>query len=101
MIHIISSFLIFFGFLIVILGIVIWVKQNTMLISRSANVKEENVKSFTKITGISTMGIGLSLAIMGIFWAFRLMLIGILLFLICLALSFYLYVVAQKRYNNR
>jgi hypothetical protein len=98
---IVGCLLMLFGLIIIVLGIVLWKKQEATWVSMHANVTEEDIEAFTKMCGQSTIGIGISVFCMGLFFALHLMIIGAILFAICFILSFTVYVIAQTKYNGR
>jgi amino acid transporter len=69
MLVLVSLMLILFGFIVVLLGVIIWKKKKMAWVSSHSNVKQNNVKLFTRIVGQSTIGFGVSICCMGVLWA--------------------------------
>lgn len=95
----VGCFLLVFGLLIVALGIVLWKKQKTGWVSTNANVKEKDVKAFTRMSGQATIGIGISVACWGFFWIMRQTITALIVFGAVFVVSMVIYFIAQKRYN--
>lgn len=96
----IGAFFILLGALVIVLGFVIWKKQKLEWINPHYKVKFQNVESFTRMSGFSTIGIGASMLISGFLWLFQLIGIGIVVFVICIAISLALFIAAQIKYNK-
>ncbi len=94
-----SLSLILLGVLCIIFGFVIIKMQLVNAAARSANVKPENVKAFTKLVGLATVGFGLALLCHGIFSSFNLNSLGIIIFIIIFIISLVIYLIAQSKYN--
>ena len=101
MFRIVGMILMILGLMVALLGIVIWNRQLIAYISVHSNVHKEDIKSFTKTVGQSTVGFGISIFCMGLFWTIGRMLMGLIIFLICFILSLILYYKAQSHYNTR
>lgn len=95
-----SCLLMLFGLLIVILGIVLWKKQKVTWASSHSNVKKKDAKAFTKMVGQCTIGCGISIILMGLFWAINQILVGYIAFTICVVVSLVIYFMAQSKYNS-
>ena len=89
-----------FGLIVAVLGIVIWERQLVRYISVHSHVHKQDIKAFTKTVGQSTIGFGISIFCMGLFWAMDQMLIGFIAFAICFIVSLVIYFKAQKKYNR-
>ncbi|MFT9078065.1 hypothetical protein [Ethanoligenens sp.] len=96
----IGAFFIVLGVLVVVLGIVIWKKQKLEWINPHYNVKFQDIGDFTRISGFSTIGMGFSMLISGVLWLSQLVGIGIIVFVICIALSLAMFIAAQIKYNK-
>ena len=96
---IVSLTIILLGVICIIFGFVIIKKKLVNAASRSAYVKLENVKAFTKLVGSATIGFGLAIFCMGVFFFMNAYLLGTILYIIILILSLVIYFKAQSKYN--
>ena len=87
------------GLLCIVLGFFIIKKQLVFMASRSANVKPENAKAFSKMVGIATIGFGIAFLCMGIFSSIGLRTVGTILSAVLGLVSIGVYFNAQGKYN--
>ncbi len=83
----------------IIMGLVIIKMQLVKAAARYAHVKTEDAKAFTKLVGSATIGFGLAILCMNIFFSLNLILLGKVLFAIIFTISFVIYIRAQLKYN--
>lgn len=95
-------FLMILGLAVSAMGLVIWRKQMLKLIHsyHYSNVKQEDRQAYTKAMGQATIVVGVSIFAMGLFFALKLILIGIIAFFAIFMVSIVLFCVAQKKYNG-
>lgn len=89
------------GVLIIILGLLIWKKQKISLLHgyHYKNVKESDVKAYTKENGKALIIIGIGLLLSGVGDLMNIM-IGWIGFGICFIVGMIMFVKAQKKYNG-
>jgi hypothetical protein len=104
---IIGIMICFSGILIVLLGILIAKKQWVSAASRHRYVSKNDAKAFTKMVGISTAGLGLSMIFIGVslicvgaFSSIYMLLFGIATFFVTFVFSLAIYFKAQLKYNR-
>lgn len=96
----VSYALLILGLLVAILGIYIWTKQAVQFVSRHANVKDSDVKAFTKLNGISAIGLGISLILLGVFNYLDRMNIGLIVFMICFVISMMVFLAHKQNITD-
>lgn len=97
----VAFLLMIIGLLTVVLGIFIWKKKLVSLVSMHSEVKEKDIEAFTKVVGQSTIGFGIAIIFMGLFFVINRILLGFIIFAICMIVSLVIYFIAQNKYNNR
>ena len=88
------------GVLVMVLGAVIWGKQKYTYASRNKNVRQQDIKPFSKLIGLATLCIGAAIACEGVFFVLSLPLWGILGLAAFFVPGMILYSTAQNRYNQ-
>lgn len=82
-------------------ALIVWKKREITWVSMHSNIKNEDIEAFTKAIGQGTIGTGILVFCMGIFWAIDFIPMGIIVFAICFIVLFTIYFKAQKKYNGR
>lgn len=94
-----GAFLLLFGAILVLVGVLLWKKQKLEWVSVHSRVRKADVPAFTRAVGRSLAGVGLAVGAGGICWMLRLLAAGSVLFGVLFVLSMFFYFRAQKRYN--
>jgi uncharacterized membrane protein len=98
-IQVIGILLFLLGFIIITIGIVLSKKQKINWVSVHSKVKKKDTPIFTKMIGLSTIGVGISVELWGLFWVIHQLLMGLILFGIAFVISMVFYFRTQKLYD--